>query len=112
MNLLRYIQWHVTGYPRLNCYILSLLYVNSTYKNGQPSTVYFNDPAKEEKKLYERWIQQKKKNYTENQFMLHAEDITIYTIKNRFLISFKFEIEMVMMRILFYAQDCYFTKLK
>lgn len=32
--------------------------------------------------------------------------------KNRFLISFKFEIEMVMMRILFYAQDCYFTKLK
>lgn len=51
MNLLRYIQWHVTGYPRLNCYILSLLYVNSTYKNGQPSTVYFNDPAKGGKKI-------------------------------------------------------------
>ncbi len=49
MNLLRSIQRHVTGYPRLNCYILSLLYIHEieTYKNGHPSyTVYFNDPAK------------------------------------------------------------------
>lgn len=47
MNLLRYIQRHVTGYPRLNCYILSLLYINSIHKNGQPSIRFFNGSRKE-----------------------------------------------------------------